>query len=161
MLTAVAIIAALMGVATFVARTGIQSANQANCLANLRQIGGGLELYLQDHHQRLPTLVSARSSRQDPQPALETVIIDYLESETVFRCPADPESWQETGSSYMWNLTQNGKHISELSFFFTEDPTRIPLVVDKEAWHAKGKSKSANFLYADHSAENRLRLTTN
>jgi len=160
-LVTVVILASLAGLASAMVRSGIQSANKSKCLSNLRQIGIGLELYLQDHNQRLPTLAPARRSRADPQAALETVLIEYVESELVFRCPADPEEWEKTGSSYMWNFTQNGKPVSQLSFFNTDEPSRIPLVVDKEAWHPGGSEGSSNFLYADSSAENRLRLNVN
>ncbi len=160
-LVTVAIIATLAGLSTIAIGSGIRSAHRSKCLSNLRQIGVGLELYLQDHNQRMPVLVAARRSRHDDEPALETVLIDYLENELVFKCPADPEEFAQTGSSYMWNTTQNGTPVSQLSFFNTDDPSRIPIVIDKEAWHPGGGDGTSNILYADRSAENRLRLGVN
>lgn len=158
MLVVVLIIAALSAIGTVVVRSGIRSAHEAGCLSNLRQIGVGLELYLQDNSQRMPELMAGRRSRDEEVPVLETVLIDYLESELVFKCPADSEEFTKTGSSYMWNPTQSGLHVMQLSFFNTDDPSRIPLVVDKEAWHPGGSDGSSNFLYADRTSDNRLRL---
>ncbi len=157
-LVTLVIIAALSGLATVMVRSGIESAHKASCLSNLRQIGVALELYLQENSQRMPVMMAGRRSRSEEVPVLETVLIDYVEDERVFQCPADREEFIKTGSSYMWNSTQNGLHVSQLAFFRSEDPARIPLVVDKESWHGGGKDGSANFLYADRTAENRLRL---
>lgn len=158
MLIALVIVAALAGIAYPLIRSGVRSADQAGCLNNLRQIGVGLELYLQEHTQRMPVLEAGRRSREEDLPVLETVLIDYLETERVFECPADPGEFRRSGSSYLWNTTQNGLHVSQLSFFGTDEASRIPLVVDKEAWHPGGEKGSSNFLYADQTAENRLRF---
>ncbi|MFU8894075.1 MAG: type II secretion system protein [Luteolibacter sp.] len=160
MLVVIGIIASLAAIGSLVIRTGIRSAHKANCLSNLRQIGVGLELYLQDHSQRMPVLMAGRRSRHEDVPVLETVLLEYVESELVFQCPADSEEFLKTGSSYMWNPTQNGLHVTQLSFFNTDDPSRIPLIVDKESWHPGGDGGSSNFLYADRTADNRLRFAT-
>lgn len=158
MMVVVLIIATLAGIGTVVVRSGIRSAHKASCLSNLRQIGVGLELYLQDNTQRMPMLLAGRRSRSEDVAVLETVLIDYVGSELVFKCPADPEEFMKTGSSYMWNLTQSGLLVTQLSFFNTDDLSRIPLVVDKESWHPGGIDGTSNILYADRTAENRLRL---
>jgi hypothetical protein len=158
MMVVVLIIASLSAIGTLVVRSGVRSAHKANCLSNLRQIGMGLELCLQDNSQRMPVMLAGRRSRDEDVPVLETVLLEYVENELVFKCPADSEEFAKTGSSYMWNPTQNGLHVTQLSFFNTDEPSRIPLVVDKESWHPGGSDGSSNFLYADRSAENRLRL---
>jgi len=158
MMVVVAIIAVLSAIGALVVRSGIQSARKASCLTNLRQIGMGLELYLQDNSQRMPMLVAGRSSRSEELPVLESVLLEYVETEMVFKCPADPGEFVKSGSSYLWNSTQSGLHVTQLSFFNTDDPSRIPLVVDKESWHPGGSDGTTNILYADRTAENRLRL---
>lgn len=157
-LVAVVILATLAGLATLGVRSGIRSSHRAGCVSNLRQIGVGLELHLQEHGQRLPVWVAGRRSRDEDVPALETELIEYVESELVFRCPADPVEFEKTGSSYLWNHTQNGQPVSQLTFFNTDDPSRIPLVVDKESWHPGGEDGTTQFLYADRTTDNRLRL---
>lgn len=154
-LVALVIIAALAGIAVPVIRTGIDSANQAGCLSNLRQIGIALETYGQDHGQRMPVMEAGRRSRDEDVPVMDTVLIDYLGSEDVFRCPADQEEWRKSGSSYLWNPVLSGLPKNQLSFFGTDEPGRIPMVIDKEAWHPR-TNEGTNFLYADLSASNQV-----
>lgn len=151
----VVIIASLAGLAFPLIRSGIRSAHQAGCLSNLRQIGLGLESYLQDNNQRMPVLETGRRSRDEDIPVLETVLDAYLETPEVFRCPADPEVFEATGSSYIWNSTQSGLRRTQLEFFGTDDPSRIPLVIDKESWHPTANNGS-NFLYANMTTGNRV-----
>jgi prepilin-type N-terminal cleavage/methylation domain-containing protein/prepilin-type processing-associated H-X9-DG protein len=156
-LVVVAIIAVLAGVVVPVSLSMVAKGREAACLSNMRSIGVGLQGYLQDHNQMLPTLALGRSDKNSAEPVLETVLLPYVGSEDVFQCPADKEQFAKTGSSYNWNITQNGLHISKVAFFGIEDrPESVPLVSDKEAWHPGG----TNFLYADSSASNKLRFAT-
>jgi prepilin-type N-terminal cleavage/methylation domain-containing protein len=152
------IVAALTAIGTAVIRSGIRSSQKAACLSNLRQIGVAIEMYLQEHSDRMPTLAAGRQSRSEDVPVLETVFLPYVGNESVFECPADPEAFRKSGSSYLWNTTQNGLHVSELSFFGTDDTSRIPLVADKESWHSDADDGGTNILYADRSADSRLRF---
>ncbi len=158
LLVVLAILAVLVGVAVPVSLSMVAKGREAACLSNLRSIGVGLQGYLQDHNQMLPTLALGRSSRSSQELVLETVLLPYVGGgEDVFHCPADKVQFQQTGSSYNWNLTQNGLHISKVAFFGIEDrPEAVPLVSDKEAWHPGG----TNFLYADSSVSNKLRFAT-
>ena len=160
LLVVVLIVAALAAIGTAVIRSSIRSSHKAACLSNLRQIGVGLEMYLQDHNALMPTLAAGRQSRQEDIPVIETALLPYLESKDVFECPADPEAFAQSGSSYLWNTTQNGLHVTQLAFFGTEDASRIPLVADKESWHSDAGEGGTNILYADRSADSRLRLST-
>ncbi len=157
LLVVVAIIAVLGGIAVPVGISMVAKSREAACLGNMRSMGVGLQLYLQDHNQVLPTLALGRADRNSDEPVLETVFLEYLENADVFRCPADKEQFEETGSSYNWNSTQNGLHIAKVSFFGIEGrPEAVPLVVDKESWHPSG----SNFLYADSSSSNKVRFVT-
>ena len=160
MLVALAIVAALAAIAYPVIRGGVAAARRAACLGNLRQIGMGLDAYLREHHERMPELEAGRRSRDQQVPVLDTELAAYLDQPGVFHCPADHGEFERTGSSYFWNSTQNGRHRSQLAFFgVAGDPSRIPLVIDKEAWHGEGDGGS-NFLYADFSASNRIQFVT-
>ena len=65
-----------------------------------------------------------------------------------------------TGSSYSWNSLLNGQdadHLSVLGMNF--DPHQIPLMFDKEKFHAaRGEGKGQNFLYADGHIRNLLAI---
>lgn len=154
-----AIVVTLAGISIPLIRSGIRSSHKAGCLSNLQQIGMGLESYLQDHNQRMPELVAGRKSRDEDVPVIEVLLKPYLQTEEVFHCPADSEIFAASGSSYLWNTTQNGLPRSKLSFFGEEgDLSKIPLVIDKESWHG-GEDSGSNFLYADYSASNRLKFS--
>lgn len=154
-LVVLAIITVLAGIAVPVVRAGVKSSQRAACLSNLRQIGVGIESYLQEHNQRMPELEAGRRSRDEDLPVLEVLMKPYLAKEELFHCPADREVFEQSGSSYLWNTTQNGLHRTKLGFFGVEgNPSRIPLVIDKEAWH--GGEPGSNFLYADLSASKRV-----
>ncbi len=156
MLVVLAIIAVLAGIAFPIMGSLSGRAREAACLGNLRAVGVGLQGYLQDHGQRLPDLEAGRASEDSDLPVLETVLLPYVDSPDVFHCPEDREEFAKTGSSYGWNSTQSGLHISKLSFFGIKDrPDKIPLIIDKEAWHPNG----ANFLYADSSSSNKARFS--
>ncbi|MFD2255073.1 prepilin-type N-terminal cleavage/methylation domain-containing protein [Luteolibacter algae] len=159
LLVVIAIIAALAGIAVPVSSSMIAKGREAACLGNLRSIGVGLQSYLSDHNQKLPEMALGRESKSSGEPVLETVLLEYLESPEVFHCPADKEQFEKTGSSYNWNHTQNGLHISQVAFFGIEAgrSEAVPLVSDKESWHPEG----TNFLYADSTSSNKVRFATN
>jgi prepilin-type N-terminal cleavage/methylation domain-containing protein len=157
LLVTIAIIAVLSGIAVPVSLSLLEKSRQATCIGNLRQIGVGLQMYLGDNNDHLPELAIGRTSKTSDVPVLETVLSGYVESEDVFHCPSDKKEFRESGCSYNWNITQNGRRINELSFLgYDNRPERIPLVSDKEAWHAE----KTNFLYADFSSSEKVRFVS-
>ncbi len=159
LLVTIAIIAVIAGVAVPVIRGGLARSRQAACLAKLREIGVALESYLQDHNNTMPSLEAGRPSKAAAVPVLENTLDTYLTSGEAFHCPADHKQFAASGSSYLWNSTQSGRNKLNLSFFgFEADPTRIPLVTDKESWHTG--SSGINILYADYSASREMRFVT-
>lgn len=155
MLIVTAIIATLLGIGFPMSRHLIGKSREANCLNNLRSLGVALESYLQDHGNMMPVLEAGRSSKTEDLPVLEVALLPYLETQEAFHCPADSKEFEKSGSSYLWNSTQNGLPYSQLSFFGIKDrPDKIPLITDKEAWHPGG----TNFLYADMSSSNKPRF---
>jgi prepilin-type N-terminal cleavage/methylation domain-containing protein/prepilin-type processing-associated H-X9-DG protein len=157
LLVVVAIVSALAGIGFAVGGPMIAKSRQTACLNQLRSIGVGLQGYLQDNNQMMPEMEAGRSLKSMDVPVMDTVLGPYVENPDVFRCPEDKVEFAKSGSSYLWNHTQNGRHVTNLSFFGIEDrPEKIPLVSDKEAWHPDG----TNFLYADFSGSSQIRFTT-
>lgn len=154
----IGIIAALAAVVFTVGSSMVARSREAVCLGNLRGLGVALRGYLDDHNQTMPELEIGRALRGEDKPVLETVLIDYVAGGAeAFRCPADATEYARSGSSYIWNSTLSGRHVSKLSFFGIDDrPDRIPLISDKEAWHPGG----SNFLYADLSSSSDIRFST-
>ena len=157
LLVVIAVIGTLAGIGFPVARSVLARSRQATCLNQLRSLGVGLEGYLQDHQRILPELAAGRASKTDDVPVLETVLLPYVENPDAFKCPQDSKEFGKSGSSYLWNSTQSGLPVSQLSFFGIEDrPDKIPLITDKEAWHPDG----TNFLYADLSGSTKVLFAT-
>jgi prepilin-type N-terminal cleavage/methylation domain-containing protein len=158
-LITITIIAVITGVAVPLIRSGIASSRQATCLGKLRGIGVALESYLQEHNNLMPTLEAGRTTKTDDIPVLDNTLEPYLPSGEAYHCPADRKQFEASGSSYIWNSTQNGQSKLNLKFFgFDVDSTRIPLVTDKEAWHSQ--NNGVNILYADYSVSRDVRFIT-
>lgn len=155
LLIVVAIIATLIGIGYPLSRKMLENSRETSCLSNLRSHGVALQSYLQEHSNALPTLAAGRATKSEDVQVLDVVLLPYLGSPDVFHCPADSKQFEKSGCSYLWNSTQNGLPLSQLSFFGIKDrPDKIPLISDKESWHPHG----TNFLYADLSSSNQTRF---
>lgn len=150
------VIAVLAFIGIPLGRSVVAKSRGASCLNQLRSLGVALEGYLQEHNRVLPSLAMGRSSKSDESPVLETELLTYVETPDAFKCPQDSKEFEKSGSSYLWNHLQSGLPVSQVAFFGIKDrPDKIPLILDKEAWHPGG----TNFLYADQSASNKIRFT--
>ena len=132
------------------------------CLSNLRQLGIGLQLYVQDNENRLPVMYDAPfpTNIASTNLTVEAVLVPYVVSSNLFRCPSDKELFERTKSSYSWNVLVNGQNADRMQVFTLQfDPHQIPLLFDKEAFHrARGESRGVNYLYADGRIQNLLVL---
>ena len=94
-------------------------------------------------------------------PSPDMVLSNHLGNIKVLQCPSDKEHlFERTGCSYSWNSLLNGQdaeHLQALGMSF--DPHQIPLMFDKEAFHAaRGAKKGVNYLYGDDHIKNLLVL---
>lgn len=159
-LVVLVIIAALAAIAVPIGRSVMARSRNVACLSNLRQIGTGLEAYLQDHAQTMPEIAAGRKGKSEDTPVLETELASYLSNPETFHCPADHKCFEASGCSYLWNSSQSGRNRMQLVFFGKEGgDRRIPLVSDKEDWHP-GES-GVNFLYADLSVSSKVEFGVN
>lgn len=134
-------------------------ADAAKCLGNLRQLGVALNAYLAENNETMPTLLAGRKTRNSDELTIDVALAEYANGAQIFRCPADPGAWRESGTSYYWNPTLNGQRANALNFLgLTESVTRIPVLSDKEGWHAGGRGPRVNILYADGHAAKGLNL---
>lgn len=138
----------------------IERSRAANCLGQLRQLGVAMGLYLADNNMVMPTMVAARSSKTEDEPAVDTVLAAYVGNPEAFRCPTDRRFYEETGTSYYWNVTLNGQATAALNMLnLIEDASRIPLLADKEGWHRYTANK-VNILFADGHASQDVKFFT-
>jgi prepilin-type N-terminal cleavage/methylation domain-containing protein/prepilin-type processing-associated H-X9-DG protein len=151
LLVSLVIIAALAGMSMPVYERVVQSGRAAGCISNLRALGAALNLYTADHNLTLPNLQAGRSSLNDNVPVIDNTLNVYAGGKSaVFGCPADnAHLFQNTGTSYYWNVALNGQSLADLHFLaLSTEASHIPLLADKQAFHPYTQNK-VNILYAD------------
>jgi prepilin-type N-terminal cleavage/methylation domain-containing protein len=111
LLVVIAIIAILAGMLLPALSKAGQQAHKAQCLSNLRQIGIGLKMYVDDNHETFPPAFSSQVDKnanpdyhlaaslggRDPlieftnsvPPASKRLLASYVPAREAFRCPAD------------------------------------------------------------------------
>lgn len=164
------VVLAIIGMLASLLLPAVSRATEAGrstaCLSNLRQIGLAVQMYVQDNRNRLP-FIRDRLFDTNAAPdtnavaSIDVVLTNYLGAPKVLRCPSDRKHFfEQTGSSYSWNSLLNGQDADHLRVFGIDfDPHQIPVVFDKEAFHAaRGPKKGVNYLYADGHIKNLLAL---
>lgn len=160
LLVVIAIIAVLAGLLLPVMSKAKEAGRGTVCLSNLRQLGLGLQLYVQDNQNRLPFMRDALlgtnsvpATNAVPLPAPDAVLMRYTGGNSnVWRCPSDRlDVFKQTGTSFAWNSLLNGQDADRLvvmNIAFGQHV--IPVFYDKDNFHKdRGPGKEVNFLYAD------------
>ena len=161
LLVVIAIIAILAGMLMPALGQARDRSKRTACLSNLKQIGTGLEIYIQESRDFLPVCRSfpeKPAQGEENLPGLTTVLKPYTGDGKVFYCPSDRPSagtdgkslYEAWGCSYQWmsSLDINGKKADEKYLRSEQFKLKIPLLTDGDAFHGKeGKSSSYNCLY--------------
>ncbi len=162
LITVIAIIITLVGIAVPISGNLKKKAVNSGCVNNLRTMGAGLEGYLADHNNVMPSISMGVTTinGEEEVATLETVLLEYVGGDKeVFNCPADNEQFAKTGSSYFWNPMVSAQNQRNLEFMGNDnDPASIPLISDKEAFH--GEKNGTNILYADYETTEKVRFRT-
>jgi prepilin-type N-terminal cleavage/methylation domain-containing protein/prepilin-type processing-associated H-X9-DG protein len=107
LLVVIAIIAILAAILFPVFAKAKDKANQAACTSNLRQLGLGVLMYVQDNDERLPRWDYGCGTSPDPYwPIWYETIQPYLKNAEMLECPSD--SWTDPWSCCTdigWNRT--------------------------------------------------------
>lgn len=161
LLVVIAIISILAAMLMPALSSAREAGKRTSCIANLKQIGTALEMYIQDSKDYLP---SCRAYPQNPAegeadlPGLPETLYSYLQTDKVFECPSDSPSTDTNGktlfaawgSSYQWmsSLDINGKRANEENLRSEQQKLQLPLLTDGGFFHGpSGKSSSVNCLY--------------
>jgi prepilin-type N-terminal cleavage/methylation domain-containing protein/prepilin-type processing-associated H-X9-DG protein len=161
LLVTLAIIATLAALLLPVLSRAKESGRATACLSNLRQIGVALQLYVDENQNRLPYMRDKSLTTTNELPSPDQVLAGHLGNLKVLQCPSDRQRlFEQTGSSYSWNSLLNGQDANRLIVFGLKfDPHQIPLMYDKDAFHAtRGPDKGVNYLYADGHIKNLLAI---
>lgn len=161
LLVVIAIIAVLAALLMPALARAKASGRGTACLGNLRQVGVALQIHVQEHGNRMPFIRDRIPGEPATNgfPSVDQVLARELGNVRVLRCPSDRvELFESTGSSYSWNSLLNGQNADRLRVFtFEFAPTQVPVMYDKEAFHAaRGKGRELNYLYADGHIKNLL-----
>ena len=160
LLVVIAIIGVLAGLLLPVMSKAKEAGRGTVCLSNLRQLGLGLQLYVQDSNNRLPfmrdALLGTNSipvTNATMLPSPESVLMRYTGgSSNLWKCPSDRiDVFLQTGTSYAWNSLLNGQDADRLVVMnIAFNSHQIPVFYDKDDFHKdRGPGKEVNFLYAD------------
>ena len=161
LLVVIAIIAVLAGLLMPALGRARENAHRSECLSNLKQIGAGIEMYIQDNRDFLPTCRSfpeKTAAGEESLPGITQALHPYLGSKQLFSCPGDRPAantggktlFDAWGSSYQWmsSLDINGKKANEKELRSEAFKLKLPLLTDGGAFHGpQGKSTSYNCLY--------------
>src|SRR3954466_15891220 len=71
LLIAISLIAVLVALGVPATERLVHKGRATHCLSNLRNLGGALQLYLNDHNNIMPTLVTARESKDSEEQAID------------------------------------------------------------------------------------------
>jgi prepilin-type N-terminal cleavage/methylation domain-containing protein len=146
LLVVIAIIAILAAILFPVFARARESARRSSCLSNMKQIGIGLRMYLDDHDQTFPPggKKSWEAGKNDRN-LLAVQLQPYTRNEGIFRCPSDtgwgnfkPTLAQGFGSSYTDALRNvwNGVDLQFKSEASISNVVDRPLLWDmNENWH--------------------------
>jgi type II secretory pathway pseudopilin PulG len=157
----IAIIAILAGMVMPSLNKARAKGRRTACLNNLKQIGTGIEMYIQDNNDHLPTCRSyplKPAAGEENLPGITTVMEPYVGGGKIFFCPADSPAdgtngktlFDAWGSSYQWmsSLDINGKRATEENLVSKQYKLKLPLLTDGGFFHGdEGKSNAVNCLY--------------
>lgn len=165
LMVVLAIIVILAALMLPVLKRAKEEARATACLSNLHQIGLALQVYVQENNNKLPMMRDAPTEppvlATNTFPTINQVLLTQLGNTNVLHCPSEGEDlFETTGSSYAWNNLLNGEDADHLVIFNIHfDPHEIPVVFDKDGFHAaRGPGKAVNYLYADGHIKNLLTL---
>jgi prepilin-type N-terminal cleavage/methylation domain-containing protein/prepilin-type processing-associated H-X9-DG protein len=178
LLTVIAIIGILAAILIPVVGKVRDSARQASCASNVRQIGQAMHLY-HDDHGRFPdqndgsyvTLAGQRGTGAGPggsytTPADRRPLNPYLDVPPhpdaiveITRCPSDKVMWEASGSSYAYGniydylVRQPGGIGVPLGVI--ENPARVLMAYEvNAALMARGQNAPANYDFHDRGRYN-------
>jgi prepilin-type N-terminal cleavage/methylation domain-containing protein len=136
LLVAMGIIAVLLVLLLPVIGRVKASARGVRCASNLHQIALGFQHYAMSNGGRLPEPLAIDL-------AWERVLLPYVGSDEIYKCPADDELFTSLGSSYDWRDTGDAG-TTLAGALMTEAKPDTTLVFDAlPNWHAPGKMYAA------------------
>lgn len=151
LLVVIGIVALLAGALLPVLAHARHSGWRVRCLTNLKAVGVGFRMYLNDSDDIMPHAAAMPSLGLSEDPPISDVLAKYLSDPATLQCPADREKdfFAREGSSYQYHVTLGGRKVEDS--FLTErfGEAHTPVMYDYEPFHVHEQRPSSNFLFAD------------
>jgi prepilin-type N-terminal cleavage/methylation domain-containing protein len=153
LLVVIAIVTLLAGLLLPALSKATARSRSTACLSNLKQIGLGLRLYMDENGNRFPVMSNPSKSQSTPVAnTIDSVLERTLGNRHVLECPSDRQGlFKDTGSSYFWNFLLNGQRADSVRIMgMPVKENGVAIFSDKSDFHsACGPTKGKNHLYAD------------
>ncbi len=96
LLVVIAIIAILAAILFPVFARAREKARQTSCLSNLKQLGLGVMMYVQDYDEKYNFAYTINPTVMWPN-----LLMPYVKNTQLFGCPSDPDPWNRGGGLYL------------------------------------------------------------
>jgi prepilin-type N-terminal cleavage/methylation domain-containing protein/prepilin-type processing-associated H-X9-DG protein len=107
LLVVIAIIAILAAILFPVFARARENARKANCASNLKQIGTGVMMYIQDYDERYPIGYVYTGADASTAVAWCQLVVPYVKNAGIFKCPSDdstPNATTYRGGGYGYHM---------------------------------------------------------
>jgi prepilin-type N-terminal cleavage/methylation domain-containing protein/prepilin-type processing-associated H-X9-DG protein len=108
LLVVIAIIAILAAILFPVFAQAREAARKASCASNLRQLGLGMQMYIQDYDERFPQWgwgANNNSATAEAMTMWHYAIFPYVKNVGIYACPSDSRKWgQDTVDLWWWGI---------------------------------------------------------
>ncbi len=114
LLVVIAIIAILAAILFPVFAQAREKARAISCLSNVKQLGLGLVMYVQDYDETMPTMFPKIPGFASPVLPFELQIAPYIKSKALWHCPSDGHNGN-AGNNGFWSKEDDPNNGGKLS----------------------------------------------
>ena len=156
LLVVIGIIALLIGVLLPALSKARRASRSVACKARLSQIGGAVQMYLNENRSKYPLSPSLPSVNPNQYANIPQCLGKYVgDVKEVFHCPSDETLFLTEGISYFYYAELGERPVSETLFFQVFGTTsQVPVLWDGDKFH--GTLADYNWLFVDSHVEDKF-----